>query len=597
MKNIILDFKDEKPEKTVMKIKNILHELNCVTREEWLCSVQGIYSVHIVIEGTSICANGKGTTKALTLASGYGELIERLQSLINFRMSSVFNYYISEKKICVCPDQIVRKSHILCEEEMKWLSSVANKKEILDLDHKLMNFTGGQIIELVYNAYDSSDFIAIPYVLADLYYGSNGMAAGNSKEEAMVQGISEIFERFVVKEIVGKRLKNDISFADITGFLCKRYESISDIITECEKSGYKIHVIDLSYEYGLPVIATAFVNKIDMQYFINFGCHPVLEIAVTRSITELLQGRDIGSIVGMSKLESNINDISIRKNRNSIFVNGVGVYPYIIFNLKQKDANVIWTNKYDNNKEILSTYVQLIKNMGKEIYYRDMSFLGFPAYHIIIPGFSEIAEDIVEVNRFFDLSETAKIIMDIHNINDDAARKVIDLLNIANPDSTTTVADIIHLPIYEQNQNPLSDITIDLLGMMLCAYVEDFANGIKYSRRYIKFLEENGASKEIVKYYRTILAIFSMKQEGLSLDIIKAILKVFLDQDYIDEVLNDIQPEKIFTYFVKLKCTSLKCEKCELQEVCCHLAEMRLYHELIQKSEKYYIETRKRRDS
>ncbi len=71
--------KDRTPEQTVEVIRSILDELHIQTEVVALNHpFHGTYSNHVQIKGTTIGANGKGTTEAYARASGYAELLERI---------------------------------------------------------------------------------------------------------------------------------------------------------------------------------------------------------------------------------------------------------------------------------------------------------------------------------------------------------------------------------------------------------------------------------------------------------------------------------------------------------------------------------------
>lgn len=74
------EFKDEHPMRTVERVRNILSAYGIETEEVWLeTGVPYCYGIRIQVAGTTFSVNGKGLTKAFALASGYGELMERLQ--------------------------------------------------------------------------------------------------------------------------------------------------------------------------------------------------------------------------------------------------------------------------------------------------------------------------------------------------------------------------------------------------------------------------------------------------------------------------------------------------------------------------------------
>ena len=53
-------------------------------------------------------------------------------------------------------------------------------------------------------------------------FGSNGMSAGNTKEEALVEGISELIERYVQQEVILKNLR----LPDFPTSYIKNYSSV-----------------------------------------------------------------------------------------------------------------------------------------------------------------------------------------------------------------------------------------------------------------------------------------------------------------------------------------------------------------------------------
>jgi ribosomal protein S12 methylthiotransferase accessory factor len=81
MNNIDEKFKDASPEQTVARILEILAENGLHASERWTESgVSDCFSVHVTIDGTECGACGKGITRPLARASGYAELMERLQN-------------------------------------------------------------------------------------------------------------------------------------------------------------------------------------------------------------------------------------------------------------------------------------------------------------------------------------------------------------------------------------------------------------------------------------------------------------------------------------------------------------------------------------
>lgn len=66
-----------------------------------------------------------------------------------------------------------------------------------------------------------------------MFYGSNGMSAGNTREEALVQGMSEVVERYVQKRIFSDRP----ALPDIPEDYLRRFEDIYGMYCAIRESG------------------------------------------------------------------------------------------------------------------------------------------------------------------------------------------------------------------------------------------------------------------------------------------------------------------------------------------------------------------------
>lgn len=76
-------YKDDSPENTVQRIRNILIKNNIFTTEQnWIINRNCFYSCSVVENNTKFSTNGKGLSDSYALASAYGEFMERLQNQI-----------------------------------------------------------------------------------------------------------------------------------------------------------------------------------------------------------------------------------------------------------------------------------------------------------------------------------------------------------------------------------------------------------------------------------------------------------------------------------------------------------------------------------
>ena len=122
---------------------------------------------------------------------------------------------------------------------------------------------------------------------ASLMCFTNGMSAGNTLYEAQVQRLSEIFERAVKKQII----QEEIALPDVPLHVLEKYPNILEGVRALEAQGYPVLVKDASLGGQFPVACVTLMNPKTCGVFASFGAHPTLEVALERSLTELMQGR------------------------------------------------------------------------------------------------------------------------------------------------------------------------------------------------------------------------------------------------------------------------------------------------------------------
>ena len=183
-------FKDKAPEETITHIKAILNDCGVPLEIHWTNGqTYGAHSLRVTIEGTPIGQNGKGVSKELAMASALAELMERLQNNVLFphefsfgtRIASGFDYYPDEKFIPASEFKAMN------------LSLPGNRtKERKD---------EGLLCVPFYSVRESiKRYLPVEILLNR--HNTNGMCSGNTLQEALVQGISEIFERRTQRKLL-----------------------------------------------------------------------------------------------------------------------------------------------------------------------------------------------------------------------------------------------------------------------------------------------------------------------------------------------------------------------------------------------------------
>jgi len=114
-------------------------------------------------------------------------------------------------------------------------------------------------------------------------WNSNGCAAGNTLEEAILQGLFELIERDATAIWWYNQLERpgvDLKIIP-EAHLQKLHATLS------EEQEY--HLLDLTTDLGIPVVVAVAKYKNHDGYSFGFGCHLQEEIAAQRALTELCQ--------------------------------------------------------------------------------------------------------------------------------------------------------------------------------------------------------------------------------------------------------------------------------------------------------------------
>ncbi|MGD0817133.1 MAG: YcaO-related McrA-glycine thioamidation protein [Methanomassiliicoccales archaeon] len=117
---------------------------------------------------------------------------------------------------------------------------------------------------------------------------TNGLASGNTLQEAILHGLCEVIERdaWSMSE-VKRKVVSDISVNEKNGLL---KETIDRFISK----GIEVHLKNLTSDIGMPVIAAA-ADDVQLQdaglLTLGIGAHPSPKIAALKALTEVAQSR------------------------------------------------------------------------------------------------------------------------------------------------------------------------------------------------------------------------------------------------------------------------------------------------------------------
>ncbi len=391
--------KDTNPKNTINRIKGILekHSIGIVEKQHFNIRNE-IFSVRIELQDIpGIGANGKGISKEYALASAYAELMERLQSGLLIKAS----FLNKENNIAAYSDEFLLDADDFIMNYSGLIQNIFNGRSNSYLDSFFNFVKSSDMVRYCTDFYDviNMETIALPIKMINLLAHSNGLCAGNSYEEALNQGICEVFERYSYKTLMLNKLKlASICHEDIE----KTNSYIK--LKQLSEMGYSYQVKDCSLNGKYPVVGLLVFNSEKTKYLFTMGSDPDFDIALQRCITEMFQGLDSDTLE--IKMKDMDNGYEIRESdRDFVFSNWLkcytsnsGVHPSSIFDDSQKtniDA-LPFINNSGSNKECLDYLISILKNNNLNIYVKNYSFLGFPTYRVYIPTLSEVDNITVE---------------------------------------------------------------------------------------------------------------------------------------------------------------------------------------------------------
>jgi oxazoline/thiazoline synthase len=115
-------------------------------------------------------------------------------------------------------------------------------------------------------------------------FSGNGVAAGTSKEEAILQGLLELVERDAAAVWWYNRIpRPSVDLASL------RDDWLDAIVGDYRRRGFEVWVLDLTHDLGTVVCAAVARRMADGAVYLGFGCHLQPRLAIQRAVTELNQ--------------------------------------------------------------------------------------------------------------------------------------------------------------------------------------------------------------------------------------------------------------------------------------------------------------------
>ncbi|MFA6144022.1 MAG: YcaO-like family protein [Sulfurimonas sp.] len=369
-------------EESIQKMEAVLANMGCaVTFSQEKHPLNYCYSVNLssVEAPRHIYSNGKGIISDASKASALGEYIERLQTNNFFS-----DFYLPERQYY--PDEVVFEfGEEYLREELRAIYNPNN--ELSDEDFVDYNSDyEDKIVTLPFIKQSSGERVTIPLNILNNLYVSNGLATGNTPLEAQVQALSEIFERYAKLEI----LKNGYALPKYPNDVLAKFERVQADVETLLALGYIVEVLDASLGGKFPVTAISLINPLNSTLFVSFGAHPILEVSLERTMSELMQGRGLENLDAFEVPTFDMSIVSDSFNLESHFIDSNGKIGFGFLSSKKSFEYAPWSYEGEGSAAEFEFLKNIVDEMGKEIYLREYTYLGFYSCQMIVPTVSEV---------------------------------------------------------------------------------------------------------------------------------------------------------------------------------------------------------------
>ena len=536
-----IEGKDLPLEQTIANMTKILADLGMkIEIASWRNIVPNVWSLHIRDAASPMCfTNGKGATKEAALCSALGEFIERL-SCNFFYNDQFFGPEIADSDFVHYPGE-------------KWFQPGPNDElpvEILD-DHcraifdpegelrgsHLFDTNSGRtdrgIVSLPFVRQSDGETVWFPSNLIENLYLSNGMSAGNTIAEAQVQCLSEIFERAVKRQII----EQEIVLPDVPEAVLAKYPGIVEGIEALEAQGFPVLVKDASLGGRYPVACVTLMNPRTGGVFASFGAHPSLQVAIERSLTELLQGRSFEGLNDLPPPTFNSQAVSEPNNFVEHFIDSSGVISWRFFSARADVEFVEWDFSGSNAEEAAALF-GILEAEGLEAYVAIHEDLGAPVCRILVPGYSEVypVEDLVWDNTNMALAFREDI-LDLHALDEAQLADLLERLEESELDEQMKIITLIGIEFDENTVwGQLTILELKLLINLALGQLEDALDKVEM------FLQFNDNTVERGLFYQALLAVLQITlDDELELEDYLYNLKRMFGEDTMTAVVGSVE--------------------------------------------------------
>lgn len=578
-------YRECSPRETVERIRGILSGLELMPVEsEWRRSGEVFFSLRLCLPGTCTGVNGKGVTPQLALASAYGELMERLQNMADFRLRADMPTRAHRYGgFLYAPDEVPQSMGEILSCEDPWMRGlwdtvpdgtdrVSYLRRWKQAAHEERH---GDFYGIPFASLTGGKQRILPMNMLSALYLTNGMCAGNTREEALLHGLCECLERYALHMAAEGRY----TLHAIDRKRINRMDTIENLLRVLEDGGYAVRLYDASLGLGLPVAAALVTDTREGTYLVRFGAGPDPETAMERALTELMQGQWMERIEGMRPIHVKPDIADPKQNRMGILTHGFGMYPFDCFG--EKAAGELPDYGAATMGETLKNLIGLVRNLGYDVLCRGVPFLGFPAAHVIVPGMSEIGNfgDTEELCRLTDYQRIKCGIRALSDLSPEKAGELHKLLTKQPFLDGTGVLELLNLDI--SGSVPWYYRSIRFLKISLGLSCGDMVRAADLLHSQAEEAPDDSL------YYRCARDVCLLRERVMDDDAIRKSLSRFYPEDTVSLAMTEMRSDP-YRHRDAIRC--FDCDKCPYKERCSHPGTEKLYRQLKRRMREHYEE-------
>lgn len=202
---------------------------------------------------------------------------------------------------------------------------------------------------------------------------------------------------------------------------------------------------DASLGGQYPVICVVLFNPTNGTCFTSFGAHPKFQVALERTVTELLQGRSLRDLDVFEAPSFHDEDVADHHNLETHFIDSSGTVSWDMFRTTADYAFSDW-NFEGSSVEECEWLLAKLHAENADAYIADYQHLDVNCCRIIVPGWSEIYPpeeiQIANNNRGTELRHALSHLLK-NKMDDASCEALFDVIEQADFDDANMVAELI----------------------------------------------------------------------------------------------------------------------------------------------------------